>query len=404
MPIYRYTASDSQQHPVDGHLEAASVEAARQQLQGQGLEVMELMEVASGPLEAPPARLGAEEAQRFVEELAELSAAGVPLPAGLRAAAEEGGHAGLTAALLQVADQLERGRTLEEAVSSSELALPDYTRRLIAAAARTGPFGPSLLELLDRGRDLAALRRRIWQSLAYPAIVAGLAFAVVVSLSSILGGAFERIYCDFGARLPAITVLFLNWRFVAPRLTLLLVLVAAGLFLLLRFGVSPLRRRRWLAAVPLLGPMGHWLSLLEWLGLLRALLQNQVPLCEALQLAGDGNSDANVAQLSRILAEGVARGRSLSQAMTAQRAMPASLVPLIRWGEQLGTLPESLEISGELLEERVHMRFVWLRMALPPLMFLAVGCGIVTMVIALFLPLIALIQAMTGGGSVLSLG
>ena len=255
----------------------------------------------------------------------------------------------------------------------------------------------SLQKSLEQTRNLATLRRRIWQGFAYPLVVAVLAFAVFWLFVWFAGGAFENIFHDFGAKLPAATVLLFVARQASPWLIPTLVLGMILLVLAWRMGLNPSRRRSWLAAMPVLGPLWHWLGLLEWLGLLRALVQNQVSLFEALRLAGEGISDAHVAQLSRTLADGVARGRSLSEAMATQRAMPRSLVPLVRWGEQIGALPESLEVSSELLEERVRLRTLWLRMALPPLVFIGVGGALLWMFAVLMLPFMSLISSLTGG-------
>jgi len=387
MPTYRYTARDAQKHQVDGHIEAPSVEVARRQLEQQGLEVSEVIEAEAGPPEPPrPAPLAHEEAGQFVDNLAQLSAAGLPLPAGLRAAAEETENPRLAAALLYLADQLQQGRPLEEIVTSPDLPLPRYTSRLIDTAARTGRLGPALMELVEHDRVLDALRRDFWRGLAYPLCVAGLAVVILLFLSVVISGSFEKIYHDFQLKLPVMSQVFFAWRHAAPWAVPAVVLLVVLAVILLRWQLNPLARRRWLVSMPGIGPMWHWMGLLEWIGLLKALLRNDVPLFEALRLAADTVSDANIAQLSQAMAEGVARGRSLSHAMQSQRAVPPSLVPLVRWGEETGTLADSLYIGSEILQQRVRMRSRWLQMALPPLLFIAIGCGVLWIISSALLP------------------
>jgi type II secretory pathway component PulF len=396
MVSYRYTARDPEGHRVDGHLEAASVGEARRRLELDGFQVLEVIqtEPPSGQA-APGERLSLDEAQELVENVAQLSAAKLPLAPGLRAAGDECESGRLKRALDYLADQLDRGRPLEEVLASSSGLLPVHVSGLIRAAAQTSGLGSALTELVEHYRNTTTLWRNIGRALAYPLLVAGLATAVLVFILGFVGGNFERLFDDFETDLPMITKVFFAWRrfglFGLPAVLAL----AAGIALLARWRLGRVGWHRWLSSAPLVGPLWHWLGLLEWIGLVRVLVRYEVTLLEALRLAAAGVSNANVGRLSLSLAEGVARGRSLSQTIASQRQIPASLVPLIRWGEEAGGLAESLEMGREMLEERVRLRSLWLETALPPGLFVAIGCCVLLVVGALLMPLISLVQNLT---------
>ena len=396
MATYRYTAEDSRGRRVDGHVEAAGVGEARRQLEEGGLRVFEVIEVDTDSLETPPAgALTTDEGRQFAESVAQGSAAAMPLAAGLRAAAEESDHPRLARALRFLAGQLEQGRSLDDVLGSSTDFLPRSMSGLIRAAARTGQLGPALTELVEHYQATGALRRNVWRGMAYPLMVACLAAVVLLFILFVVAGGFEQIFADFAADLPVVTEAVLTWRRIGFWLFPAVLVVAALLVFWIRRRVDPVARRRWLASMPVLGPLWHGLGLVEWIGLVRVLIGNQVALLESLRLAADGVSDANVGQISRSLADGVARGRSLSQAMSSLRELPASLVPLVRWGEEAGALVDSLDMAREMLEDRVRMRSLWLQTALPPILFIAIGGSAVLVVAALFLPLISLVQALT---------
>lgn len=399
MPTYRFTARDQQDRHVSGHVDAPNLEAAKAQLARQGLQLVEIIEAESGPHEpARPQPLAREEANQLLENLAQLSGAGLPLPSGLRAAADESENPRLAAALLYLADQLDQGRSLEDVVASSDLPLPRYASRLIETAARSGQLGPALMEIVEHYRMIDGLKRDIWHVLAYPILVLVLAAVIFVLVPTISAPGFERIFHDFGVKLPVMTILFLAWSHLAPWLVPSLAIFLLVLTALVHWQLSPLARRRWFVSMPVLGPLWHWLGLLEWLGLVRAMVRNQVPLFDALRLSADAASDPNVAHISRNLSEAVARGRSLWQSMANQRAIPSSLVPVVRWGEEAGILAESLDISSDMLQERVRGLGRWIQMALPPVLLVAIGCCAVWVVASAFLPLIALMHNLTGGG------
>ncbi len=397
MVSYRYTADDPNGARVDGHLEADSVQDARRQLEADGFHVLEVMEADASGLEGPPRRrLTSDESRELVENVAQLSTAELPLAPGLRAVADECDSAGLARALCYLADQLDQGRPLDEVLESSKDFLPSHVSGLIRAAAGTGHLGPALTELAEHGRQTTELRRGIWEGLAYPLFVAGLTTAVLIPVVVFIGGAFRRIFEDFGMELPLLSLVFFAGRRLSVTLLPVVVILVVILAIVARWRLGRADWQRWLASAPVVGPLWHWLCLLEWIGLLRVLVQNGMTLIDALRLSADGVSSVNVGQISQSLAEGVARGRDLSQMIESQPQIPASLVPLVRWGEETGGLAESLAMGQEMLEDRVRMRSLWLRAALPPILFIAIGSFVVFVIMALMGPLISLISNLSG--------
>ena len=396
MVSYRYIAEDSSGQRFDGHVDADSVEAARQRLEEEGLHVLEVIQADSVGRSAPPEqRLSYEEAQEVVESVAQLSAAELPLAPAFRAAAEESDSRRLARVFRYLADALESGQSLEEALENSQSVLPAHVTRMIQSAIRTGRLGPALTELMEHYRDTNSLRQTVRDGLAYPLVVACLSIALLIAIFTFVVGRFGEIFDEFGVDLPAITIAVLGLRQNGGLFLLILLILAGLLTLVLRSTLGRAGWHRFAATLPLVGPLWHWLCLMEWIGLLRVLVRNGMTLLDALRCSADGTSNANVTRIATTLADGVARGRSLSQAMASDRQVPATLVPLIHWGEHTGTLDESLDLSCEMLEDRVRMRAFWLHAALPPILFISIGCGILAVITALFMPLVKLISSLT---------
>jgi type II secretory pathway component PulF len=266
---------------------------------------------------------------------------------------------------------------------------------MIQAAIRTGQLGPALTELVEHYRDASTLRQIIRDGLAYPLLVAGFAVVLLALILAYVVGGFEQIFMDFQCELPAITLAVLRFREIGGLLLPAVLLGFAFLMLLLRARLGRGGWHRSVSFVPVIGPLWHWLCLMEWMGLVRVLLRNGMTLLDALRCSADGVSNANVTRISQSLADGVARGRTLSQAMSSERQVPATLVPLIHWGERSGALDDSLELGCEMLQDRVRMRAFWVHAALPPILFLSIGGAILMVVSALFLPLVKLISSLT---------
>lgn len=398
MPIYHFTAQDQERHRVVDRIEASDADRARRLLEERGLTVLDLAAADSGSAAGSPAiELSARESGQVAEQVARLGKMQLPLAPGLRAVAEESDNPRLARALRWLAEQIEQGRSLEEAMASSQGLLPKYMTGLVAAAARTGQLGAVLSELTEHHRQVASLRGGILGALAYPLLVACLAMAILSFFIFFVVGGFESIFTDFNTRLPAITLALFWWYHEGMWLSAGLLVGLVILVALTRWYLGPANWQGLLARVPVIGPLFHLWALAEWFGLLGVLVRHEIAAPDALRFAADGMPNAHVKQLSMTLADGVSRGRSLSQVMATHRQIPASLAPVVRWGEKAGNLAESLGAVREILEERVRMRSFWLQTILPPCLFIAIGCGVFLVIGGLFMPLITLISHLSGG-------
>jgi len=339
--------------------------------------------------------LNSNEAARLGQRVALVAASGLPLAAGLRAAARESGAGRVAAALNSLAVEVERGASLEDALSAAATRLPAHVRGLLVAAGRSGDLGGTLVELVEYQQVGRELMRSLWASLAYPLVIVGLAIAVFVLIMALVTGSFYQMFCDFGLTLPSTTALLMwlyregGWVLLGLFLAAALVAAAIGLT------TTKATRRRLCKAIPLVGPLWRWAGWAEWAGLMSVLVRRQVPLAEALRLAADGLRDADMGQMSLQLAEGVGQGQSLSQLAAVSRRLPSSLVPLLHWGERAGVLSEALAAGRAMFESRLKTRTWLLQSILPPIVFIIVGSWFLFVVGALFMPLVSMVQGLS---------
>ncbi len=319
---------------------------------------------------------------------------GAPLPAGLRAAAQESESPRVAAGLRHLAAELERGRSLEDCLAHARQ-LPPYVAGLIRAAQRTGDMSVTLAAWTSNRRAARQHWRTIVAALAYPAVAVVLAFAVFLLLGTMVVPTFRIMFSEFNLKLPAVTIYVLRASEFATRFFPLVTgsLVAIGVGTRLLGG-----RAGWsclMTNLPLLGPAWHWTGVAEMLRCLGLLVGYRVPLPEALRLAADGVTDAYVGEQCRALAIRVEQGRSLTMSLVDLRTLPLSIVPMIRWGEQHDQLDSSLRSAAEMIESRLKVRTHVLAQIIPPLLFVFVGVSLASAIISLFLPLISLIQGLS---------
>ncbi len=401
MDTYRYRARTEQGDETAGVIEASSFDDAIELLLARNLREIQVFVLREGAADRDstrpqaPVSLTAQEAGTLSQHVAQVSLAKLPLAAGLRAAAEETVEKRIATALLWIADQVEQGRTLEETLTESGRLLPPHVTGLIMAAARTGSLGEALFELVELQQKTFALRREIASGYVYPLVVVGLALSIIVSTGYYLTGMMRNMMDEFGLQLPMATRVLFWWSNTGIWVVggfLLFVLILAVLYRQLG---GPVRWRRLMSTVPLFGAIWHWTGVAQWCGLLSVLLRHHVPLPDALRWAGRGIRDAHVGHLSLRLADGVARGRALSQMMYTTHEMPSSIIPMIEWGEQTEELPDAFRVGQAMFEKRAKLRAMMLQAVIPPLLFLGIASMVIFVVVAFFLPLVDLISKLS---------
>ena len=326
------------------------------------------------------------------EVVAQAAGAGLPLPDALLAAADDMPSARTAAVLRQLAGQLQQGRSLDEWSQGRSSRLSSYVAGLIRAGQRSGDLAETLVEWIDCRQAVRQTWRSIVAAMLYPALLLVLLIIVLGYLDYLLVGPMLAMYGDFGFELPEITK-FLIWlhRDLFPWLPLVAVSLLIGL-LLFRWIVGAVRWRRTLTALPLFGMLWYWTGVMELSRLLAVLLRRRLPLPEALLLAADGVQDANMREIGQRLAAGVERGSPLSNLIDATYRLPASLVPLVRWGERTGQLAEAFQLAGQMYEGRSRMRAELLAALLPPLVFVVLATVIPLFLLGLYAPMISFYQ------------
>jgi type II secretory pathway component PulF len=340
-------------------------------------------------------KLSAEEAVELAARIAELSKAGLPLGPGLRALAGELPGCRLPHVLRAMADRLDAGVDLAATIQAEGRRLPPSLRGLVLAGIHSGRLSDVLEEYIDLQRSQWELRRRVWLSLAYPLVLLAAMTLLAILAKYYVVREFKKIFDDFQTELPKLTQLVISGA--APVALSLIILLGLVLLIGLMFRIGPHVGWVWsiLNRVPMIGPLMRWKHLSQFSRLMGLLLEQQVPLPDALRLAAAGLRDARLAQGCAGVADDVARGRSLSESLAARRQFPASLIPMVQWGQQAPALAEAFRAAGDMFEGRVRAQGTLLEAVMLPIMLLVIVTFAGLFVIAMLSPLISLITRLS---------
>ncbi len=344
-------------------------------------------------------KLSGSEAAELSGHLAGLARADLPMASGLAALAEELPRGPLQRSMKDLAGRIEAGMSLAEAIEDHKGQIPPHLRGLVIAGSRSQRLGDVLSKFSGYVEIGTELRRRLWLTMAYPMLSMGIAIAIFSFVSSILVPQFEAIFRDFGIGLPGVTIAALEIAHAVSALGPALFLLVAGLGVLVLYShlfLRPGTLRALLSQLPIVGGVWRWTSLAEFCHLLGLLLENRLPLPEALRLTGEGVHDADVEKSCLQMAESVESGQSLARSMLERRFLPAGLPRLIHWGERQGSLAEVLHMAGEMFEARASAQATFAGTVLSVLSVLMILWGFITIVVGLMLPLVTLISRLAG--------
>jgi type II secretory pathway component PulF len=347
------------------------------------------------------AALSPEDLITLNEEIAGMARAGLPLDQGLAALAREMGRGRLQRVTAKLAEDLNAGHPLPEALEQQRGRVPPFYAALVAAGIRTGRVSEVLATLTIYTRALADLRSAVVGALFYPAIVLGLALTLFGLICFLLLPQYEQFFSDFKIPLPAVT----RWTMTLTRHPLLYIGVPllAGLVTLLAFRWALRRtekgRRVWVRlvyAVPLVGTLIRSARLAAFTELLGILVDHALPLPEAFRLAGEAASDPSLGDGARRIEEDLRKGLPLAAVLRERGVVPELVAWMTAVGELRGTLAPTLHQVAQLYRRQVEMRAELLRSLLPPLFIIGTASLVVALfVFALILPFVKLLEGLS---------
>lgn len=327
----------------------------------------------------------------------------MPVAETLEMLSTESRSHGLKVLLHFLRSQVGSGRPLSEAMGMLPKVFPGVHVAVVRSGEESGQLEKALENLADEAEAISNLNRRLASSLVYPAVIAVAALGLFSFGFLAIVPRFQALFGDLGiAQYPAITRLVF---FVAGNVVPVVGLLLLGSALMITL-ISAQRRasagRLWLDTwklrVPLLGLIIEKAALARFTGVLGLLLDAGVDVPRAVRMASDGAGNHVVERALNNAAAEVELGRELGDAMGRVASVPPSLAWRIGVGEETGALPDALNRISRFYAGQVDSLVASLSGLLEPLLIIVVGSGVAMLVLGMFLPLVAVIQNLTGGG------
>jgi type IV pilus assembly protein PilC len=337
----------------------------------------------------------------FTRQLATLVEAGLPLLRGLRLLQEQEESRRLKRIIGELSMAIESGSSLAEALAAYPKVFNGLYVSMVRAGEISGALESTLKRLAEFMEKAQKIRGKVKSALFYPCAVLCVAAGVVSLLLIYVLPRFKTVFVDLGngQPLPSFTRFVFGISDAVAHHALwaagLLGVAAVGMGLLLRTSAGRLCFDRCKLAAPVVGSLFRKLAISRLSRTLGTLMANGVPILQALTIVKDTARNVVVSNLVSLVHENVKQGEPIAPTLKASSIFPAMVAGMVDVGEQTGALPDMLMKVADIYDEEVDNATAALTSLLEPIMivFLAVVVG--SIVIAMFLPLIALY---TGGG------
>ena len=398
--VWTYKAVDGTGIPSKGELKGASVEAVKEQLTAQGLKVMELKE-KKGALQADLTlfqRIKASELTVMTRQLATMITSGMTLLRAFYVLEDQLENKKLRETVGAVREDIESGLAFSDALAKH----PKVFSPLYVAMVRAGEMGGVLEASLDRISDQLEkddqLRRQVKGAMAYPAVVLSFALMVLIGLIAFIVPVFVKVFKDFGGDLPAITKFTVALsNLVTHHWYFLIAAAIGGPIAFKKWRTSKAGRPQWdrirLKFPFKIGVTVQKIALARWSRTFAALYSAGVPIMQAIEITGQTAGNSVVEKAMADVIESVKSGGSIADPLKDAPIFPAMVAQMIAVGEETGNLDAMLSKVADFYEDEVAAAVKALTSILEPVMIILVGGIVGFIVIAMYMPMFKVYDA-----------
>jgi type IV pilus assembly protein PilC len=423
MATFQYEAMNSVGQPVKGEVDATSSEEAIAKVRAMGNFPTKIKEKAGGKRAQGAAggggggagggggggRSGAGMKQagrvsnklltQFTRQLSTLINAGLPILRSLRILEQQQKPGMMRVAVRLVAEDVEGGSSLTEALARH----PKTFDRLYVNMVHAGEVGGVLDVVLNRLADFMeqsiALKRKVVGAMIYPIAVITFAVLIVTGLLMYVVPSFQEIFEDEEESLPPITTSLLKLsEWVAEGGWLVILGAPIAIFLILklmrtsqggRYVVDSMKLH-----VPLMGQIVNKTSVARFSRTLGTLLHAGVPILDALNITRETAGNEVFSRAMVKVHDGIREGDSFAQPLRQAKIVDPMVVNMIDVGEETGELDQMLEKVADTYEDEVEVLVSSMTSLLEPVLIIVLGLIVGFIVVALFMPMVHLLQQM----------
>jgi type IV pilus assembly protein PilC len=397
---YLYKAANKAGQTLEGIIEANDRKAVISALRAKSLYLIELTDASpntSIDITLGSAKIPKKVLAVFCTQFASILKAGVPLIQALSILGEQIENPKLKKIVQSVEEDLQRGRSLSDAFSSHERALPAMMIKMIEAGEVSGTLDLSLKRLATQFEKENQISKKIKSAMMYPVVVCCVALLVVVFLLLFVVPKFTAIFESTGKELPGITKFVLSlskgisegWMFILIGLVVI--------YALFRLFKSSKAGRLQLDTIKLKAPVIGKASLriltARLARALATLTSSGITLTQSIKIASKVVANKLAEDKLLDVEDSIKQGHTLHQAIKASGLFPSMLMHMTKIGEESGMLDDMLEKAASYFEEEADSAISKVTALIQPILLVIVAVMVLFIILSVILPMFELYQS-----------
>ncbi len=379
---------------IRGELRSVSEAAVNATLRRQGIIVQKVKKQKYGK----GGKVTEKDITLFTRQLATMMKAGVPLLQSFDIVSKGASNPAVARLLIEVKTEVETGSSLAAAFRKYPLHFDNLFCNLVAAGEQAGILETLLDRLATYKEKILAIKSKIKSALFYPIAIIVVAFIITAVIMIFVIPAFKEVFTNFGADLPAPTLLVMaisdwfvaNWYIIFPA-------VIGGVIGFLeawkRSVPVQIFMDRLMLKLPVFGDLVLKSTIARWTRTLATMFAAGVPLVEALDSVGGASGNHVYLTATKKIQAEVSTGTSLTMAMQNSGVFPNMVLQMCSIGEETGALDAMLGKVADFYEAEVDDAVEALSSLMEPMIMVVLGTLIGGMVIAMYLPIFKMGQA-----------
>ncbi len=396
MGAFEYVALDKTGKESKGLLEGDTPKHVRQILRERNLLPVQVTEVAQKEAKRQSTfslRRGISPAELALvtRQLASLAQSGLPLEEALLAVSQQNDQPRTKSILLGVRSKVMEGHTMADGLSEFPQAFPELYRATIAAGEQSGHLDIVLERLADYTEARQELRQRITNAMIYPIVLVVMAIGIISFMLATVVPKIVGVFENTAAELPGLTRgMIATSDFLRNNWLLLLIGIGAtgyGLWWLLQKDGPRRRYHRFLLRTPITGRLTRGINTARFTRTFSILTGSGVPVLEAMKISAEVIENLPMRDAVNEAAIRVREGGSISKSLEASKLFPPMMIHLVSSGEAGGRLEEMLTRAATGQEREVDGLIAALLGILEPLLIIFMGGVVLTIVLAILLPI-----------------
>jgi type IV pilus assembly protein PilC len=392
--MFQWEGRDKTGKVVKGEMRASGENVVNAVLRRQGINVTKVKKQRLGGGK----RITEKDITLFTRQLAVMMKAGVPLLQAFDIVGKGHSNPSVAKLLMDIRAEVETGSSLAAAFRKYPLYFDALFCNLVQAGEQAGILETLLDRLATYKEKMLAIKSKIKSALFYPIAIVVVAFVITAVIMIFVIPAFKQVFTNFGADLPAPTLFVMGVSdfFVAYWYLIFGVVIGGtyGFFALWRRSTAmQIAMDRLLLRAPLFGELIRKSTIARWTRTLSTMFAAGVPLVEALDSVGGAAGNYVYQIATKQIQQEVSTGTSLTSAMQNSNVFPSMVVQMTSIGEESGSLDSMLGKVADFFEAEVDDMVAALSSLMEPMIMVVLGTLIGGMVVAMYLPIFKLGQA-----------